>query len=168
MKKTVIILVITAFIALYSYIMSYGFITIDPCTSTPGRNNTIGYILTAIFPVLLGLLLYFLISHKKVFRFKTFLKLTTLSVGWLAVAFILWGFAIIRPLSYFVVTRTKIIPYISEYGCYNDIELTDLSLYLAWCMCSVVTGFVIYLIVKWKYTGYIFGAFLEPVEQVIK
>jgi hypothetical protein len=147
-KKSVIILVITAVIAQYSYIIPYGFITIDPCASTPGRNNTIGYILTAIFPVLLGLLLYFLIFHKKVFRFKIFLKLTALSVGWLAVAFILWGFAIIRPLSYFAVTRTKIIPYISEYGCNNDIELTDLSLYLAWLMCSVVTGFVIYFIIK--------------------
>ena len=142
-----------AFIALYSFIIPYGFITIDPCACTPGHDDTIGYILMALFPLLLGLLLYFLFAHNKTFHFKTFLKVMALSVAWLVGALILWIFAI-RSLWYIVkqieLGRRTIIPHIFEYGCYNDIQLTDLALYLTWLMSSVITGLVICLIVKWK------------------
>ena len=145
MKKPVIILGI---IALYSYIIPYGFITIDPCSSTPGHNNTVGYILVALFPVLLGLLLYFLFVHKNAFRLKSFLKSVALSVGWLVVALGLWAAAIQLLLEIFNEKTEAPIPYISQYGCYNNIEPTDLVYYLSWLICSIVTGLIGYRIIS--------------------
>lgn len=147
MKKQIIILGI---ITLYSYIIPYGFITIDPCSSTQGHDNTIGYILVAAFPVLLGLLLYVLFSHKNNFRFSNLLKWVAVAVGWLAIAFGLWLFAM-NGLWTFVEHTGIIIPRISQFSdCYNIIELTDLTWSLSWLMCSIITGLIIYLIIKRK------------------
>jgi amino acid transporter len=109
-----------------------------------------GYTTMAIFPVLLGLLLYFLFAHKNVFHLKTFLKLTTLAMTWLGIALILWVFAFVKIWD--LIDRSEdIIPYISEYDdCILGKAPTNLVGYFLWLIICIIIGLIIFLIAKWK------------------
>jgi hypothetical protein len=157
MKKAVIILskwkywLTIVFIGLYSYILPYGFIVIDPCSNTPGHDDTVGIILVCLFPLLLGLLIYFLFAYRAIFRFKSFLKNIALSVAWLLSAFI---FLVIEcGLFYKLIDHTSIrFPdYLVVNGCYNEKEMTDLFVWLLYMTDILFVGLIIYLIVKRKH-----------------
>jgi hypothetical protein len=139
-------IIIIAFIFLYSYILQYGFITIDPCANTPGRDFTIGYTMLVFFPFLLGLLVYYLFVYKTGFYAKSCFKCAALSAAWLVLAFalMLFNFNLIDN------NVSGPVPYLFEYGCYNDIEPTKLFISLLYAANAVGAGFIIYLITKRK------------------
>jgi hypothetical protein len=146
MKTIALFLCLAAFIFLYSYVLQYGFITIDPCANTPGRNFTIGYIMAAFFPFLLGLLVYYLFVYETVFCVKSCFKCVALSAAWLVLAFVLMLFN----FDLICNNVSAPVPYLFEYGCYNDIEPTKLFISLLYVANAVGIGFIIYLIVKRK------------------
>jgi heme/copper-type cytochrome/quinol oxidase subunit 2 len=156
---------IAVFTGLYSYIIPYGFITIEPCANTPGHNYTAGFILTGLFPLLLGILFYFLFRHKTVFRVKTFFKSVALAAGWLAASVVLFTF--LSAIAYFFIDRPyRIIPYISEYGCYNDIVLTRLAEYILWFGSNIITGFVIIISAQRRmWMLFLLATFEKPERQ---
>ena len=142
MKNTILKCLVTmVFIALYSLIIMYRFADSD-CLSC----NVDGLFPVLMFPVLLGVLLYFLFAHEKVFLFKSFLKSVALAFGWLLVVSLLYRFTMVK-LWNFIEQNKIITSHISKYGSYdNSVEPTVLVLCLSWLIVNIIVGLTIYFI----------------------
>ena len=144
---------VAVFIGLYSYIISLGFVTVGACEGTPTHELTVGFVLMALFPFFLGLLLYILFSHNKLFNFKVLKKMVAIAACWLALAFILW-FATMLIIWNYIEHNQIIIPHISQFGCYNEIEPTPLAFHFTWLIICFITGLAVCLMLKKKSIKY--------------
>ncbi len=144
-------ILVISFVAVYTCVLPQGFITIDPCSSTPGYDNIVGYTLLCLFPFLLGGLLYFLFSHSVRFRIKSFLKSLALAFVWLFLAFVLWFFenGLLFSMDHSLMNHLP-SPFI-QYDCHElFLEPSILLLCLLYIIDMILVGWLVYLITKRK------------------